>query len=76
MFSDTIEGEAGAKECCHLTPDLLSVGLHLNKYMGFRFARICDFMVLDFTLSFSYTYVYEEMSCSNMQEVQLPHGRS
>lgn len=39
VFSDTIEGKAGAKECCHLTLDLSSVGVHLNKYMGFRFAR-------------------------------------
>lgn len=30
---------AGAKECCHLTLDLSSVGVHLNKDMGFRFAR-------------------------------------
>lgn len=39
MFTDTIEGEAGAKECCHQTLDLLSVDVNLNKYMGFRFAR-------------------------------------
>lgn len=39
MFSDTIEGKAGAKECCPLTLDLSSVGVHLNKYLGFRFAR-------------------------------------
>lgn len=39
LFSVATEGQAGAKECCHLTPDLSFVGVHLNKYMGFRFAR-------------------------------------
>lgn len=35
IFSSSGEGRVEPKECCHLTLDLSSVGVHLDNYMGF-----------------------------------------